>query len=404
MRKNPDRVAWTVLSMAFVFFCLLAIGIPLGARSYLLNATEDQVALLQVIGGTVLVDKANGADPIGVTDSAMLSPGDEVITDDTSWATLDLFERSHVTLYREAKVKLDNAQAPQFGLSGKPNQITLNMTGGIVRVGVALPRERPTDFQVVTPHANVVLEEGSYRIEVANEGTQFTVIRGQATVGQDVSTEVLRQGERTWVDLEGVPADSLPAAQNLIENGSFQPPVDTHWVTSTVIFSSTVQPPAIQGVEDGGRRAIRLVRREPDDGTHSEVAIQQRLDQDVRDFDRLTVSMDVLIDFQSLSGGGLLSSEFPIIVRLDYKDRWGSDKFWTHGFYYQNRQGYPIAPDPWGQPTGEKIPRAVWYPYESGNLLEVLGDNRPAQITGFTVYASGWNYDSLVSEVQLILE
>jgi len=404
MRKNPDRVAWTVLSMAFVFFCLLAIGIPLGARSYLLNATEDQDALLQVIAGTVLVDKANGADPIGVTDSAMLSPGDEVITDDTSWATLDLFERSHVTLYREAKVKLDKAQAPQFGLSGKPNQITLNMTGGIVRVGVALPRERTTDFQVVTPHTNVVLEEGSYRIEVANEGTQFTVIRGQATVGQDVSAEVLRHGERTWVDLKGVPADSLPAAQNLIENGSFQPPVDTHWVTSTVIFSSTVQPPAVHGVEDGGRRAIRLVRREPDDGTHSEVAIQQRLDQDVRDFDRLTVSMDVLIDFQSLSGGGLLSSEFPIIVRLDYKDRWGSDKFWTHGFYYQNRQGYPIAPDPWGQPTGEKIPRGVWYPYESGNLLEALGDNRPAQITGFTVYASGWNYDSLVSEVQLILE
>lgn len=404
MRKNPDRVAWTVLSIAFVFFCLLAIGIPLGVRSYLLNATEDQDTLLQVIEGTVLVDKANGADRIGVTDSAMLSPGDEVITDDTSWATLDLFERSHVTLYREAKVKLDQAHAPQFGLSGKPNQITLNMTGGIVRVGVALPLERPTDFQVVTPHADVVLEEGSYRIEVANEGTQFTVLRGQATVGKDASAEVLRQGERTWVDLDGVPADPLPAAQNLIENGSFQPPLETHWVTSTVVFSSTVKPPAIQEVEDGGRRAIRLVRREPDDGTHSEVAVQQKLDQDVRDFDRLTVSMDLLLDFQSLSGGGLLSSEFPIIVRLDYKDRWGSDKFWTHGFYYQNPLVYPIAPDPWGQPTGEKIPRGVWYPYESGNLLEVLGDNRPAQITGLTVYASGWNYDSLVSEVQLILE
>jgi hypothetical protein len=257
---------------------------------------------------------------------------------------------------------------------------------------------------MLTPHTEAVLEEGSYRIEVANEGTQFTVLRGQATVGYDGSGEVLHQGERTWVDLDGVPADPLPAAQNLIENGSFQPPLDSQWVTSTVVFSSTLQPPEIQEVEHSGRRAIRLVRREPDDGTHSEVAIQQRLDQDVRDYDRLTVSMDVLLDFQSLSGGGLLSSEFPIIVRLDYKDRWGSDKFWTHGFYYQNRDGYPIAPDPWGQPTGEKIPRGVWYPYESGNLLELLGDNRPAQITGLTVYASGWNYDSLVSEVQLILE
>jgi hypothetical protein len=404
MRNNPARVAWTVLALAFVVFCLLITGIPLGFRAYLLNAQQDQDTLLQVIEGTVLVDKANGSEPIGVTDSAMLSPGDEVITDDTSWATLDLFERSHVTLYREAKIKLEEAKAPQFDLSQRANQITLNMTGGIVRLGVALPRERPTDFQVVTPHTDVVLQEGSYRIEVANQRTQLTVLRGEAEVGQDTATEVLRQGERTYVDLTGVPTDPLPAAQNLIENGSFQQPLEPYWITSTVVFSSTVAPPRLEVVEEGGRRAVRLVRREPDDGTHSEVAIQQRLDQDVRDFDQLAVSLDVLLDFQSLSGGGLLSSEFPIIVRLDYKDRWGSDKFWTHGFYYQNRDGYPIAQDPWGQPTGEKAPRGVWYPYESGNLLELLGDNRPAQITGLTVYASGWNYDSLVSEIQLIVE
>jgi hypothetical protein len=147
-----------------------------------------------------------------------------------------------------------------------------------------------------------------------------------------------------------------------------------------------------------------LVRRETDDGTHSEVAIQQALDQDVRDYAELVVSADVRLDFQSLSGGGLLSSEFPVIVRLDYKDRWGSDKFWTHGFYHQNQDGYPIALDAWGQPSGELIPQGVWYPFESDNLFELLGDNRPAYLTGLTVYASGWNYDSLVSEIQVIVE
>ncbi|MGD2207755.1 MAG: hypothetical protein PVH17_13350, partial [Anaerolineae bacterium] len=116
------------------------------------------------------------------------------------------------------------------------------------------------------------------------------------------------------------------------------------------------------------------------------------------------VSLDIKLNFQNLSGGGLLSSEFPVIIRLDYKDRWGNDQFWTHGFYYQNQAGYPIASDPWGRPSGEKIPQGVWYPYESSNLLELLGDNRPAHMTGLTVYASGWNYDSLVSEIQLIVE
>ena len=150
--------------------------------------------------------------------------------------------------------------------------------------------------------------------------------------------------------------------------------------------------------------AVRLFRREQDAGNHTEVAIQQRLDQDVRDFDRLEVALDVMLEFQSLSAGGQQSSEFPVIVRLDYKDLWGSDKFWTHGFYYQNEAGYPVALDAWGRPSGEQIPRGVWYPYESGNLIDLLGENRPAQITGLTVYASGWNYESLVSEIQLIVE
>lgn len=404
MRNKPERMAWTVLGTAFVVFCVLSVGIPLSARAYLLNTTQDQDTLLQVIEGTVLVQKANASDPIGVQEATILSPGDEVITDETSWATLDLFERSHVTLYREGNVKLEQAQTPRFDLSQQPNQITLDVTGGIVRVGVALPRERPTEFRVVTPHTLAILEEGSYRIEVANQGTQITVLRGQAIVGRGTSTVEILQGSRTSVDLSGTPTEPLPAAQNLIVNGNYQQPLETGWYTSTVVFTSELAPPGVEVVEDGGRRAVRLVRREPDDGTHSEVAIHQRLNQDVRDFARLEVSLDVLLDFQSLSGGGLLSSEFPIIVRLDYKDRWGNDKFWTHGFYYQNRDGYPIAPDPWGQPSGERVPRGVWYPYESGNLLELLGDNRPAQITGLTVYASGWNYDSMVSEIHLIVE
>lgn len=404
MRNNPERLALTILWLSFAACCLLAIGVPLGVRSYMLNATEDQDTLLQVIEGTVLVDKENGGDPIGVTDLATLSPGDEVITDNTSQATLDLFERSHVTLYPEATLKLEQVQTPLFDLSNSPNQITLDVTGGIVRVGVALPRERPTEFQIVTPHTEIRLEEGSYRIEVANEGTQVTVVRGRAELGEEPFAVEILQGTRTQVNMAGMVTEPLPAAQNLIENGSFQEPLQTAWLTSTVVFTSAVQPPRVEIVEAGGRQAVRLVRREQDDGIHSEVAIHQRLDQDVRDFSRLQVSLDVLLDFQSLSGGGLLSSEFPIIVRLDYKDRWGSDKFWTHGFYYQNQAGYPIASDSWGQPTGEKIPRGVWFPYESENLLELLGDNRPAQITGLTVYASGWNYDGQVSEIQLVVE
>jgi len=404
MRRNPERLAWTMLLGAFIVFCALATGLPLGLRAYVLKATMAQDTQMQVIEGTVLVRKPNGGDPIGVTQAATLAPGDEVITDDMSWATLDLFDRSHLILYSDTNVELLETAARRFALSDRSNQITLNVTGGLVRVGVALPRERATDFRIVTPHTVILLEEGSYRIEVNNQGTEVTVARGQAIVGRGGVRLGLSQGTRTLVGLEGVPSDPLPAAQNLVENGDFQEPPGAAWLTSTVVLDPDVPPPSVEIVEEGGRRAVHLVQLQARDGDHTEAAIEQKLSRDVRDFVRLEVSFDVRLDLQSLSGGGLLSSEFPIIVRLDYKDRWGTDKFWTHGFYYQNQASYPIALDPWGRPSGELIPRAVWFPFESGNLLDLLGDNKPAQITGLTLYASGWNYESLVSEVQLIVE
>jgi hypothetical protein len=404
MRKNPQRVAWTVLWAAFVVFCILLAGIPLGIRSYLLNSIQDQETQLKRIEGTIQVQKAKGSQPIAVTESSTLSPGDEVILDATSRGTLDLFERSHVALYSSTNVELVDVHSPRFGVSDRPNRIALNLAGGLMRVGVALPGERETEFEVLTPHTTVSLAEGSYRIEVTNQATQITVVRGEAKVGAQGVRVVLSQGMRSKVDMSGMLENPLSAAQNLIENGDFQQPLSTGWLTSTVVLTSEVKPPTVEVVEAGGRSAAHLIRREQDTGNHTEVAIQQRLDQDVRDFDRLEVALDVMLDFQSLSAGGQQSSEFPVIVRLDYKDLWGNDKFWTHGFYYQNEAGYPVALDPWGRPSGEQIPQGVWYPYESGDLIDLLGENRPAQITGLTVYASGWNYESLVSEIQLIVE
>lgn len=404
MRKNPQRLAWTVLWTAFALFCVLVTAVPLGLRHYLLTATEEQETRLQRIAGTPLVRRQNGGGLMAVTESATLLPGDEVILDGSSRATLDLFDRSFIDLYSNTNVELATVQGPRFGLSHRPNEIQLSLTGGLARIGVALPGERDTNFELLTPHTVISVSEGSYRVEVTNQTTGITVLRGGARVGSGSSSVFLLQGMRTRVDLSGVPTQPLSAAQNLIENGDFQEPLSSQWLTSTVVLSSDVAPPRADVVEDGGRQAVRLYRRESDDGNHTEVAIHQRLDQDVRDFDRLEIALGVQVEFQSLSGGGMLSSEFPLQVRLDYKDQWGDDQFWTHGFYYQNLSGYPIAPDHWGQPMGEQIPRGVWYPYESGNLLELLGDSRPMYVTELTIYASGWNYDALISEVQLIVE
>ena len=54
---------------------------------------------------------------------------------------------------------------------------------------------------------------------------------------------------------------------------------------------------------------------------------------------------------------------------------------------------------------GEKIPQNTWFPFESGNLLDRLKEEGlppPAMINYLRIYASGHNYDSLVTEVRLM--
>lgn len=404
MRKNPERLAWTVLGAAFLTFCLLITSVPLGIRFYLMNSYRDQDVQLERIEGTIQVRKADGSAPQAVTDAATLGAGDRVVLGSTDWASLGLYERSNVFLFGNTDVELTRVRSPRFEMSDRPNEVVLTLAEGMVRAGVALPTERDTHFQVLTPHASLDLAEGSYRIEVTNPASQITVLRGEALVRSTTTRMRLLQGMRTKVDLAGVVADPLPATQNLVINGDFQEPLFSGWITRPNVLSPTVALPSIELIQDGGREAVRLIRRESDDGNHTEAHIYQKLDHDVRDFRVLEITLDVLLEFQSLSGGGLLSSEFPLIVRLNYKDRWGNDQFWTHGFYYQNQDNYTIAADAWGRPMGEQIPRGVWYPYESGNLFELLGDNAPVHVTGIDVYASGWNYESLVTEIQLIVE
>ena len=75
-----------------------------------------------------------------------------MITDSNSWATLDLFDRSHVTLYNSAKVRLEKSLSPRFGLSDRPNRISLNLTGGLMRVGVALGSRDNASLMVCPGH------------------------------------------------------------------------------------------------------------------------------------------------------------------------------------------------------------------------------------------------------------
>jgi hypothetical protein len=397
LRKNPERLAWIILSIALVVFCFLVVSIPLGVRWYVINAIQVHETSLAAIGGTVVVQEPDADAPM-----AVIVTKDDVLersiitTDASSQAFLEFFENSTL-LYNNTQVIIEKTQSPRFGLSSKPNVIVLEVTGGRVRIGVAPSTESPLNFQVQTPHAAIELEEdGSYSVEVSSEEFHLTVRDGQAKVTAMGKTVELGQGERTTVEIGKEPIGPLPAERDLIVNGDFKEPLAVGWE----VYHTQDNAEEVRGKAEiliaGDRQAVRFWRMGKAAG-HGETGIIQVVNKDVRDFTFLELQLSVRLLDQSLAGGGTRSSEFPVIVRLDYKDAYGNDNFWTHGFYFKDptEENWPII-------NGEKIPRFVWYPYESPNLMEELGDIKPALITSVRIYASGWDYQSMVSQVQLL--
>ncbi len=394
MRRDPQKVAWAILLASFFVFCTLAVSIPLTIRWWIINAEDSHETPLEVISGTVLVRDKGFPPDVGVTSEREVSEGSVIRTDANSKALLTFFDDSSLTIFPGTEIRLVKVRSPSFDLSPRPNTITVEQNAGRIRVGPVLPTSRPTDWQLKTPHSQISLSEGSYSVMVSNEASEIAVRRGEATVEAEGLRTNLPPGKRVVVALGEGPSDLLPAARNLIINGDFSRGL-SGWRTYPISAPEGLERGEAELITFEGRQVLRLYRQ-GEEGVHTEVGITQEVDQDVSDYLSLQLRLDVRVNSHSLGGGGYLSSEYPVIVRIDYEDEYGSAAHWYHGFYCQNVHNNDTL-------NGEEIRCGVWYPYEETNLLEIL-EPPPFYIKSVRIYASGWNYESLVAETGLLVE
>ncbi|MCD6291188.1 MAG: FecR domain-containing protein, partial [Anaerolineae bacterium] len=402
---NPQRLAWTVLILAFTTFCILAVSIPLSIRWFVLYSTKAETVHVEVLAntGTILVTAPGAREPAAVESARVVSEGDIIRSADAR-AIVTVEEPDEpegilttIQLYSQTELRVIAARKPRFRRSREPYRIEMELRHGRVRVLNLKPLNRALSVRVSTPHGVVELTDGSFSIEIGEEESQVTVRSGQARVHSGGVIVTVRPGERTVWQKSMPPSEPLPAAQNLVVNGNFEKGLEGTWRTGTYQHASNVTPASIEVVDVGGRRAVYFSRR-AEEGIHTEAWIEQELNKDVLDYEYLSIRLDVRLLYQSLPGGGYLSSEFPLMVRINYTDVYGKQLEWVHGFYYRD-------PDPnsnWPIINGEKIPAYVWYPYESPNLIDLLSKTRPARLNSIRIYASGWNYQSMVSEVGVI--
>ena len=402
------RQAWVILWLAFAMFLLLITGVPLGARWYLQHATRPMTVRVEAVTGTTLVIQAKNNEPLAVLDSIEIREKDRVRTDQNARANLILFDApesaeslASVQLRTNSEVELTRARRPRFQRSTQARQVEIKLLSGRARVTSGQVDNRALQVVVQTPQGRIRIENGSAAIAVSNEMTEVTTRSGEVTVEAENRVVVLGKGRRTKIVLGQPPEPPQAADRNLIKNGDFSQPLTETWQVDSSVDArdlSNVTFGTVDVVSIGGRKAAYFQRdaHGEDAKLHSETAIIQQIDTDVLDAESLIFRIDARLIHQSLPGGGIQSSEFPLMVRIDFIDVTGAPQFWTHGFYIKDPiQNWPLR-------DGEKIPALVWFAYESPDFMKSDTFPRPARVTRVRVYASGHNYRSQAADIELI--
>ncbi|GIV77181.1 hypothetical protein FKZ61_007175 [Litorilinea aerophila] len=413
-RENPERLAWLVLLISFAIFVMLVILVPLSIRYVVRYATVSQDARLEPILGTLLVyPSATSSEPIAITGVRNdIKEGSRIVaTDDSTQGTLGLITQKgsdevlgSMQIYPNTVVDVLRIRRPFFERSPEPYQVRLALQQGQARIFTNTGSDRGLHVELQTPHGQVSFGAGSYQVSVDENQTDIIVRSGQATVIHGQNEEiVVDAGRRVWMTRDDFSHNPVSAEQNLIRNGDFSEPMFDTWQSRVEAENTT--PGSINIVEREGRRIAHFIRM-GEENVHTEVRLTQEVNKDVNVYDYMSLQLDVKLLFQSLAGAGYLSTEFPLRVELEYTDIYGKVERWGHGFYFRDpKEDDDPSNDNWPIRGGERIPGFKWYTYQSPNLIELLAaqGTRPARVNKLHIYASGHNYQSMVSEIYLIV-
>ncbi|MHB0878248.1 MAG: FecR family protein [Anaerolineae bacterium] len=394
-----------VLGSAFAVFCALAVSTPVLATRYVSQSARENKAELTTVSGTAQMLEPGATRWIAVSGTDRVSQGTVVQADASSRAMIQVYEGESdyvlamIHVFSDTRLTLERSTTPRFGVSDQPNRITVRLAYGRVRLNPGPLLERDIELKVAVPGGEVLVEDGSVAVEATADSTELAVRSGRTIITIESTGEqlLLEMGERAVLASDGSLTGPLPAGRDLIVNSDFAGGLSMSWETYNDQGGDggTVDG-QVQLMELEGERSVRF-ERVGGQNDHCETGVRQVIRTDVTDYVSLRIRLDLRLLDQSLSGGGFQGSEFPLMVRLNYRDAQGNLQFWTWGFYYENPGNYPT-------PLADMIERDVWFPFESPDLMSTLGDTKPAYLESIQVYSSGHDYRAEVGEVQLVVE
>lgn len=390
------RRAWACLAAAFAVWCTIAIVVVGTGLNYRRNATDSPPAVLNVERGNVFYEGAGSPDQVRARPGMNADEGSAVEVGDNGRASLELFDGSVLQLLGNTRLELSTLRVGKF--NPDHTRLVLGMVEGAAHVSVTgrLPFNR--ELIVNTPYGQVSLSKGEYLVWVQDDGTRVSSYSGRAKVGADEQAVRIRDGQRATLPVDGFPRGPFtPLTENLLKNGDFARQLQG-W---TMLDKSEPGRPDVGGTRRlvdemiVGRKVQALqITRDTQKDTHNETGITQDIDRDVSAYRNVAVTAWVKINSASLSGGGYLGSEYPLMFRVNYTDERGGRPGWTHGFYFANPENRPTD-------NGEIIAQGEWYPF-LGRLSDL--PDRPVYIKSIEVLSAGHDFDAVVADIRLIAE
>lgn len=426
-RHSTQRLAWGILSVSFALFCVVCLITGLGVQYFLFQSTMPLPAVVIVGRGTVGLTGADAIEQVVRRDRELFGSA-TLSTDAQSQATVSVLDPQRqnqlvlsVVVNAGSQVSVRSLVRPRFEWSGDPYNLVLEGVNGLAELFVPQGLNRPVRVRVNTVgDAWVVISRpGGYRVRVSEADVKVDNIGGEVALvspmGRSQSIPVGQRGVLTFAAMSFVVS---PSYADLLDNSDFQQ-INTAASSDGATrefpraWACTDSPnDAPSGVyaltRDEGRVALAL-RRGDGANSHGETGCAQYFGppgeggREVTAFDYLSLRATFRIFDQSLPLCGIEGSECPFMLEIAFIDRAGVLQRWYHGFYVRSDPQllYPVR---CASCVGEheNVNPGAWYRYESENLFSLFTeDERPVAIESVRFYASGHQYDVVVSDVSL---
>lgn len=426
-RRRQLQRAWVLLTIASV--CSLALWSSLAVAVYWYrgHATTTQTARVDVVQGdrafirnahqrnwsAVAAAPSRGSDTAGgnVTE---LHEGDTLRTEEGTRALLTLWDGSTVEVFERTQLEIVELRTTQY--ISRAKTVTLRETRGLVRVALAPGDYNRSRFQVLAGDASVLMKEGeartgggSFLVEVTSgpDGDSIAAVRASVRRGVGAvrvgDREVrLSANEQTIVPTGGGPGPVSAARRDLVANGTFtlDPSAPRQRFAPWLDTSTPGQADGpfgrltqVDDTIDGQPVKALEIFRSPDSTDPAITGLKQTLDVTVADFTSLEMTADVKVLDQNVPGGGSVGSEYPLIVRVNYRDASGATKTRIWGFY--------TLPDPGAKkpPNGQFLTAGEWFPLR----IDLRGlSPQPVRLESIEVYGSGHGYRARITNVAII--